>query len=87
MLFQSGISPHRKARDLGRDEVARLRRAMHAIIGLAVRSDADSKRFPKGWLFHQRWDYRGDLRTSRGESIVRETIGGRTAAWVPTRQR
>ena len=30
VLFQSGISPHRRARDLGRDEVARLRRAMHA---------------------------------------------------------
>ena len=87
VLFQAGINPHRLARDLGREEVARLRRVMHAIIQHAVRSDGDSSRFPKSWLFHQRWEIRGDLRTSRGESIVRETIGGRTAAWVPTRQR
>jgi len=86
-LFQAGISPHRPARDLSPAEVGRIRRALHAIVALAVKHDADSSRFPKSWLFHQRWEYRGDLQTSRGESIVRETIGGRTAAWVPTRQR
>jgi formamidopyrimidine-DNA glycosylase len=86
-LFQAGISPHRPARDLSPAEVGRIRRALHAIVALAVKHDADSSRFPKTWLFHQRWEYRGDLQTSRGESIVRETIGGRTAAWVPTRQR
>ena len=87
VLFQAGISPHRLARDLGRAEVSRLRSVMHAIVAHAVKSDGDSSRFPPGWLFHQRWEYRGDQQTSRGESIVRETIGGRTAAWVPTRQR
>jgi formamidopyrimidine-DNA glycosylase len=87
VLFQARISPHRLARELSPAEVARLRKALHAIVAFAVKADADSSRFPKSWLFHQRWEYRGDLRTSRGESIVRETIGGRTAAWVPTRQR
>lgn len=87
VLFQAGLSPHRPARELDRGEVTRLRRVMHAIVALAVRVDGDSSKFPKRWLFHQRWEYRGDLLTSRGESIVRETIGGRTAAWVPTRQR
>ena len=87
VLFQAGLSPHRPARELDREEVARLRRVMHAIVALAVRVDGDSSKFPKRWLFHRRWEYRGDLLTSRGESIVRETIGGRTAAWVPTRQR
>jgi formamidopyrimidine-DNA glycosylase len=60
---------------------------MHAIIAHAVKVDGDSSRFPKRWLFHQRWEYRGAPRTADGSSIVRETIGGRTAAWVPTRQR
>jgi formamidopyrimidine-DNA glycosylase len=87
VLFQAGISPHRPARDLGAAEVARLRKVLHAIVAFAVKHDGDSSRFPKSWLFHRRWEYRGDQRTSRGESIVRETIGGRTAAWVPTRQR
>jgi hypothetical protein len=49
--------------------------------------DGDSARFPKRWLFHHRWDHRGEPRTADGSSIVRETIGGRTAAWVPARQR
>jgi formamidopyrimidine-DNA glycosylase len=87
VLFQAGISPHRLARDLSKAEVGRLRRVLHAIVAFAVKHDADSSKFPKSWLFHQRWEYRGDQQTSRGESIVRETIGGRTAAWVPTRQR
>ena len=86
-LFQAGISPHRPARDLSSAEVGRIRRALHAIVALAVEHDADSSHFPKSWLFHQRWEYRGDLQTSRGESIVRETIAGRTAAWVPARQK
>ena len=87
VLYQARISPHRLANDLDRAEVARLRKVLHAIVSFAVEHDADSSKFPKGWLFHQRWEYRGEPRTSRGESIVRETIGGRTAAWVPTRQR
>jgi formamidopyrimidine-DNA glycosylase len=87
VLFQAGISPHRPARDLDRAEVARLRRVMHAIVAHAVKVDGDSARFPKRWLFHHRWDHRGEPRTADGSSIVRETIGGRTAAWVPARQR
>ncbi len=50
-------------------------------------ADADSSKFPKSWLFHHRWEHRGDLRIADGSAIVRETIGGRTAAWVPKRQK
>ena len=85
-LYQARISPHRPAASLKPAEVARLRRRLAAIVVLAVRVLAAEKDLPRGWLFHRRWsDSRPQGR--RAERIVRETIGGRTAAWVPARQR
>ena len=49
-------------------------------------ASADSDFFPRTWLFHDRWGRRSDARTYRGESIVHETVGGRTTAWIPARQ-
>ena len=87
VLFQAGIRPHRLARELSKAEVAAIRRVLHAIVARAVKADADSSKFPKGWLFHRRWDHRGEQALADGSAIVRETIGGRTAAWVPKRQK
>jgi formamidopyrimidine-DNA glycosylase len=87
VLYQSNLSPHRLASSLGLDEVRRLRDRLHAIVETAVAAAADSDRFPRAWLFHDRWGRRPDARTHRGESIVHETVGGRTTAWIPTRQR
>ena len=44
----------RPASDLKTAEVARLRSAVLRIIRRAD-VDADSDRFPAGWLFHRRW--------------------------------
>jgi formamidopyrimidine-DNA glycosylase len=87
VLYQAGLRPHRPASSLTRDEVARLRSRLAAVVRHAVKVGADSERFPRTWLFHHRWGGRKDPRDGHGESIVRETIRGRTAAWVPTRQR
>ena len=87
ILFQAGLNPHRPASSLSRDEVRRLRAKLIAIIACAVRVGADSDRFPRSWLFHTRWDRGAAAVTSRAERIRHETIGGRTAAWVPGRQR
>ncbi len=87
VLYQAGIRPHRPACSLSGAEVGRLRTRLHAIVTRAVAVDADSDRFPRTWLFHDRWGREEDARTSRGQKIVHETIGGRTAAWVPSRQR
>src|SRR6266542_1084664 len=74
----------RLAPDLELAEVRRLRARLVAIVTRAVAVDADSERFPRTWLFHRRWGRGAGARTARGERIVHETIGGRTAAWVPT---
>ncbi len=87
VLYQAGLSPHRPARSLSLPEAARMRQALLRVVRTAVRVDADSDRFPRHWLFHHRWGRRAQAMTARRESIVHETIGGRTAAWVPARQR
>jgi formamidopyrimidine-DNA glycosylase len=87
VLYQARLRPGRRASSLSPAETARLRQRLRAILTRAVAVDADSDRFPKGWLFHRRWGRDRDARTTRGERIIHETIGGRTTAWVPSRQR
>ena len=87
VLYQAGISPKRRADRLSAAEIQRLRRKLKSIVGLAVRVNADKKRFPKSWLFHHRWGKNSDAVTHAGDPIRHVQIGGRTTAWVPRRQR
>lgn len=86
ILYQSRISPWRKASELGAGDVRKLRASIMKVVREAVKVGADYEKFPKGWLFHERWGKNKKARTSRGP-IVHEQIGGRTAAWVPNWQR
>ncbi len=86
VLYQAGIRPQRRAADLSRIEVVRLRTTLLRVIRRAVAVNADSEQFPEGWLFHHRWGRVAGSLTSAGESIVHDTVGGRTTAWVPSRQ-
>ena len=87
VLYQAKLSPRRLASSLTPAEVSRLRSRLRAVVRHAVKVGADSERFPSGWLFHRRWGRVAGATTHRAEAIVHETIGGRTTAWVPTRQR
>jgi formamidopyrimidine-DNA glycosylase len=87
VLFQARLRPDREASGLRPQETARLRARMLAIIKRAVAVDADSDLFPRSWLFHHRWGRNAAARTAAGEKISHATIGGRTTAWVPSRQR
>ena len=87
VLYQAGLRPDRRANALRPAETARLRARLLGIVRHAVAVDADSDRFPKAWLFHHRWGKDSEARTARGERITHATIGGRTTAWVPSRQR
>lgn len=82
VLYQARLSPHRRGNELTADETKRLRAKLGAIIRKAVDVDADKNRFPRTWLFHQRWG-REDGASIAGRPIVHETVGGRTTAWVP----
>lgn len=87
MLYQAAIAPARAASSLSATEIAALRRALRTVLSHAVRVDADARRFPKTWLFEHRWGGSRGADRIGGERIVREVVGGRTTAWVPTRQR
>jgi len=87
VLYQARIAPARPARSLTSEEVGRLRTALGRVVRTAVGVGADSDRFPRGWLFHRRWGRQVGSVTAGGEQIRHDTIGGRTTAWVPRRQR
>jgi formamidopyrimidine-DNA glycosylase len=87
VLYQARLSPLRTARALTPAEAARLLGRLRSVIATAVRSGADGDRFPRSWLFHHRWDQDPLARTACGARIRWQTIGGRTTAWAPSRQR
>ena len=86
VLYQAAIRPQRLASDLSVADVARLRTFLLRIIRRAVAVDADADRFPPHWLFHRRWGRVANSITEDGAAIVHDTVGGRTTAWVPSRQ-
>jgi len=87
ILYHAKIAPNRTGASLSEEEVGAIHRAVKSVIGHAVKVDADYEKFPAGWLFHHRWG--GDKGAERigNHSIVRESIGGRTTAWVPDVQK
>jgi formamidopyrimidine-DNA glycosylase len=86
VLYQARIDPRRRADTLSPAEVARLRDRLRAVVATAVRLRADGDRFPRAWLFHDRWGRQAGAVTGRGQSIRYATVGGRTTAWVPAVQ-
>lgn len=87
VLYQAKIAPKRVASSLSATEVAALRRAIVSVLARAVKVGADHKHFPKTWLFEHRWGGSRGAQKIGGQLIVREEVGGRTTAWVPTRQK
>ncbi len=87
VLYQAKIDPRKYAHELTDDEARRVRTCLKRIITKAVDVNAEKARFPRTWLFHHRWGKNSDAKTARGEKIEHMTVGGRTTAWVPDRQR
>jgi formamidopyrimidine-DNA glycosylase len=90
ILYQSKIHPTTRACDINEKGVETMIEKMKAILHFAINDcDGNSEMFPKDWLFHYRWDKKLGKTTPKlpnGNSIVYETIGGRTTAIVPNEQ-
>ena len=86
VLYQARIAPKRLASSLDENEVAALRESLQHVLDHAVEVDADYNHFPDEWLFHHRWGGGRGAERVGGLEIVRETVAGRTTAWVPERQ-
>ncbi len=87
VLYQARLDPRRRANTLTDPEIMRMRAALKRVVDTSVRVSNDSDRYPRGWLFHRRWGKNPRAVTMTGERIRHITVGGRTTAWVPTRQR
>jgi formamidopyrimidine-DNA glycosylase len=87
VLYQARLDPRRRANTLSDPEIMRMRAALKRVVDTSVRVSNDSDRYPRGWLFHRRWGRNPRAVTMTGERIRHITLGGRTTAWVPTRQR
>lgn len=87
VLYQAGIAPKRPASSLSPEEVEALRQSLRNVLEHAVNVDADYNQFPDEWLFLHRWGGGKGAERFVGGEIVRETVGGRTTAWVPDRQK
>lgn len=87
ILFAAKMNPHHLASALTPLQVKTLHKAVLTVVKKAVAVDADYERFPKTWLFHERWGKAENAKTSTGKKIIHEEIGGRTTAWVPTVQK
>ncbi|RYG31790.1 hypothetical protein EON81_22100, partial [bacterium] len=87
VLFRAGIYPGKRAKEMSEEEFARLHAAIEGVLAHAVRVEANYEHFPQEWLFHHRWGGGKGAERIGEHEIVRETIGGRTTAWVPSLQR
>lgn len=87
ILYQARLDPRRRADTLSDEEADRLRARLRTVVATSVRALNDSDRYPRTWLFHDRWGREPGALTARGEPIRYLTIAGRTTAWVPSVQR
>lgn len=82
ILYQARLSPHHLASNLKPAQVKALHAQTLAVVKKAVAVKADYEKFPKTWIFNERWGKSKTAKTLRGK-ILHEEIGGRTTAWVP----
>ena len=87
VLYQARLSPRRKANTLSEVEVGALRKELGAVIRLAVEVNAEKEKFPRDWIFHNRWSKGKIEKNWAGHKIIFEKIAGRTTAWVPEIQK
>jgi len=87
VLYQARIAPKRQAGSLKLPELKRLTDVLKTILETSIEVDANSEHYPDDWLFNARWGGAKGTGEVMGHTIVRETVGGRTTAWVPDLQK
>eukprot|EP00833_Pecoramyces_ruminatium_P005521 jgi/Orpsp1_1/1179553/evm.model.c7180000069834.2 len=89
VLYQSRVHPLQNIKDLDDDDIKRIYDSIKEVITVANSVNADSNLFPKNWIFHYRWNKRGNKKISIPGigNIEFLTAGGRTSAIVPSLQK
>jgi formamidopyrimidine-DNA glycosylase len=90
IMYHAKMHPEQYSNTLSDDQVTQLHQSLHYICATAVNLLADSDNYPEDWLFKHRWGKgKKDVPNSlpNGDKITFLTVGGRTSAVVPSRQR
>ena len=88
VLFHAGILPSAPCDTLSPAQVGALRASLVDVGATAVQANADSEKFPAGWLFHHRWRNQTSGTFSSPIGVIKfDTVGGRTTAWLPSAQK
>lgn len=88
-LYQGKIHPEQYTNTFGDEQIKQLHDALVYVCTTAVDTLSDSTKFPEDWLMKHRWDKgrKNGAKLPNGEKIVFLTVGGRTSAVVPSRQK
>ena len=86
-LYHSGVAPQRLPFTMKPKEFDRLAEALYSVLKIATEAGADSSKYPVDWLFHVRWGGKRGETEHQGVVIRRDTVGGRTSAWAPSKQK
>ena len=87
VLYQAKIAPQRAASSLSDSELTKLRKTIAHVLETSVEAGADSDKYPANWMFGNRWGGKRGAEKIGRHKIVRETVAGRTTAWVPAVQK
>jgi formamidopyrimidine-DNA glycosylase len=89
ILYQAKIHPAQYTNTLTQDELVELYNKLKFVCETAVNAEADESKFPQDWLMKYRWNKgkKTDQILPNGLSIHFETVGGRTSAFAPSRQK
>ncbi len=81
ILYQSGLRPARKAKELDNDEISRLHRAMLHVLKTAIDRHADPEKMPDSWILPRRKEGADCTRCSG--KVKKVKVGGRSSYLCP----
>lgn len=83
VLYQAKLYPELKAHSLTDAQIQQLHEALRQVPEAAVAAEADSEKFPPGWLFHVRWDGKKKSPKIDGNAVEFLKVGGRVRHAYP----
>ncbi|CAF4124133.1 unnamed protein product, partial [Rotaria magnacalcarata] len=86
ILYQSSFHPRKRLNTLNDEQLKLLHKNIDYVIRTAVDAGGN-ERFPREWLFHYRWTNKRETEDYYKLAIKFDTVGGRTSAYVPQRQK
>lgn len=88
-MYQARLHPEQYSNTFSDEQIKQLHDAIMYVCDTAVELNAESDRFPEDWLMKHRWSKgkKDGGKLPSGEKIQFLTVGGRTSAIVPSRQK